>query len=82
MIKKKPSRELYGKILKTSFQNYCNPIIEETCPKNIVIIGKSVHETISEFLDYEKTNIQWIHQPNARLTNDQRIGIDNIKLLN
>lgn len=66
-----PSSNDYNQILKTSFDKYCLPIIEETNPQQIIVVGQRVYNLLKA--DYKLSmNLDWIHQPQARVTNEQR----------
>ncbi|NER10033.1 hypothetical protein SAMN06265375_101436 [Muriicola jejuensis] len=75
--KEKPSKNDYNKILDTSFQNYCEPIIEECNPNNIIVVGKTVYDLVIGRLSNKGYNIVWIHQPNAIISSSKRRGIAN-----
>ena len=75
--KLKPNYSDYENILKESFKNYVLPIINNENPKRIVVIGKAVYDTIKTIADlvdpgFSKRNIVWIHQPNARLKDQNK----------
>jgi len=77
---KKPPQSTMEQILKTSYRGFCEPVILKEKPKNILVIGKSVFSLLAEDLIRLKMNIDWIHQPNARLNNANRKGIANIQM--
>ncbi len=74
----KPSINDMNDILVTSFLNYCKPILLEEKPENILVIGKSVYTLFQHELKQLNAHVDWIHQPNARVTSDKRRDIDKI----
>jgi len=64
----KPEKNSYKAILKTSFSGFCIKIIEDLQPQNIVIIGKSVYDVVSNDISTNHPGIstKWIYQPNYR----------------
>lgn len=76
----KPFYKTMQKILKTSFSNFCVPVILKEMPDNILVIGKSVFDLIADELVHLNTNVDWIHQPNAKISGEKRKDITKIKL--
>ncbi|MGE0018783.1 MAG: hypothetical protein AB7S72_03890 [Draconibacterium sp.] len=76
----KPSYKTMQKILKTSFSNFCVPVISKEMPDNILVIGKSVFDLIADELVHLNANVDWIHQPNAKISGEKRKDITKIKL--
>ncbi len=68
----KPAAKEYNKILTTSMQSYCTPIIKDIKPQKIVVIGQSVYNSIKKELTSFNIETDWIHQPNARIKNEDR----------
>lgn len=54
----------YKELIKTSWENYTQPAIEELNPDIIMIIGKMVWNELHHLLPEDKTD--WIYQPNAQ----------------
>jgi len=82
LVGKKPNPEDYRSILDTSLTNYGVPILKSVNPANIIVIGKSVYNTVEQAISKHLPNSKkaWIHQPNARVTNDQRISLHHITI--
>ncbi len=76
----KPPKNIIDQVLKTSYINFCNPIILKENPTNILVIGKNIFYTLMEELILLKVNVDWIHQPNAKISNDKRKDISKIKM--
>jgi len=74
----KPSINDMNDILVTFFLNYCKPILLEEKPENILVIGKSVYSLFQLELKQLNAQVDWIHQPNARVTSDKRRDISNV----
>ena len=78
----KPSSEEYELILQSSFKGYCLPIIKDLMPDSIIVIGKSVYDILSRELNSLEIKVDWIHQPNARVRQEQRRTYKNTILKN
>ncbi|MCY1722097.1 hypothetical protein OU798_17220 [Prolixibacteraceae bacterium Z1-6] len=74
----KPSINDMNDILVTSYLNYCKPVLLEEQPENILVIGKSVYSLFQLELKQLNAHVDWIHQPNARVTSDKRRDINKI----
>ena len=74
----KPPNTDMNDILATSYLNYCKPILIEEQPENILVIGKSIFNFFHLELKQLNAHIDWIHQPNARITSDKRRDINKI----
>jgi hypothetical protein len=68
----KPSMIDMNDILVTSYLNYCKPILLEEHPENVLVIGKSIFTLFQFELNQIDAHVDWIHQPNARVTSDKR----------
>ncbi|SET54768.1 hypothetical protein SAMN05444285_1169 [Draconibacterium orientale] len=79
--RQKPSINDMNDILVTSFLNYCKPILLEEKPENILVIGKSVYSLFQLELKQLNAHVDWIHQPNARVTTDKRRDIKKINFI-
>jgi len=75
----KPSINDMNNILITSYLNYCKPILLEEQPENVLVIGKSIYSLFQLELKQLNAQVDWIHQPNARVTSDKRRDINKIK---
>lgn len=67
----KPNINEYNKILKTSFEKYCLPIIEVEKPEQVIVVGQGVYNLLKTNFKLN-VDLDWIHQPQARVTNEQR----------
>jgi hypothetical protein len=74
----KPSINDMNDILVTSYLNYCKPILLDEQPENVLVIGKSIYSLFQLELKQLNTLIDWIHQPNARVTSDKRRDINKV----
>ena len=74
----KPSNNVLNDILVTSYLNYCKPILLEEKPENILVIGKSIYSLFQFDLKQFNAHVDWIHQPNARVTSAKRRDINKI----
>lgn len=74
----KPSVNDMNNILGTSYVNYCKPILLEEQPENVLVIGKSIYNLFQFELKQLNAQVDWIHQPNARVTFDKRRDINKI----
>lgn len=69
----KPNHNAFEEILKLSFENYCQPIIQKEKPDKIIVIGKTVYDIIyNNFKGMIDSRWDWIHQPNAQVKSDIR----------
>lgn len=74
----KPSKKEMDKILSYSFSHYCLPIIKEEKPERVIVIGKTVFDVISKtYGEVISPNWDWIHQPNARISNEIRKSLSS-----
>lgn len=72
-----PSSKEYSRILKTSFDTYCLPIIETEKPQRIIVIGKRVYNLLKA--DYSSSlNLDWVYQPNAIVTKEKNRTLTTI----
>jgi len=74
----KPSINDMNDILVTSYLNYCKPILLQEQPENILVIGKSIFNLLQLELRQLNAHVDWIHQPNARVSSDKRRNIINV----
>ena len=65
-------------ILVTSYLNYCKPILLEEHPENVLVIGKSIFTLLQFELKQLDAHVDWIHQPNARVTSDKRKNLTKL----
>ena len=74
----KPSINDMNDILVTSYLNYCKPILLDEQPENVLVIGKSIYSLFQLELKQLNAYVDWIHQPNARVTRDERRDINKV----
>lgn len=65
-------------ILFTSYLNYCKPVLLEEHPENVLVVGKSIFNLLQPELKQFDVHVDWIHQPNARVTSDKRRDIAKV----
>ena len=65
-------------ILFASWQHYGKAVVEQEQPENIVVIGSTIHQLLQGELKPRCRHLDWIHQPNARLTAEVRRGIGHV----
>lgn len=75
----KPPKKEMSTILSHSFSNYCKPIIKQEQPENVIVIGKTVFDVIKK-VNHEINISQWdwIHQPNAMVSNADRKTLEDV----
>ncbi|MDA8100169.1 MAG: hypothetical protein M0042_11120 [Nitrospiraceae bacterium] len=74
----KPDYTEYTKIVECSFESYCAPIINDIKPGRIIVIGKTVYDRIAAIINKRYPSSEWIHQPNARLKNEDKRTLSDI----
>jgi len=68
----KPPSKVMKEILRISWENYVKELVVNAKPKYIMCIGKFVRDTLKENIAETNIPFDYIHQPQAHLTSEER----------